>query len=102
MPISTKKETKKEETKIDYQVKVTKAIDCKNGSILVDLDVNGVSIYSCFYKVVKDKQGKDIAVIDFPQHKSGDKWYKYAYFFISPEMMDDIETQIEAIRNSNN
>lgn len=91
---------KKNKETVDYKVTVEKAIECKNDSILVDLDVNGVKIYSCFYKVIKTKEGKEQGVIDFPQHKSGDNWYKYVYFFISPEMMEDIESQIEAKLNA--
>ena len=99
MAIKTKKS---EGNDIDYKVTVDKAIECKNGSILVDLDVNGVKIYSCFYKVIKTKSGAEQGVIDFPQHKSGDNWYKYAYFFIKPELMEDIESQIEAKLNAGN
>lgn len=99
MAIKTKKT---EGNYIEYKVTVEKAIQCKNDSILVDLDVNGVKIYSCFYKVIKTSAGKEMGVIDFPQHKSGDNWYKYAYFFIKPELMDDIESQIEAKLNANN
>lgn len=92
---------KKKDEKIEYKVTVDKAIECKNGSILVDLDVNGVKIYSCFYKVITKKDGSQQGIIDFPQHKGADdKYYKYAYFFISPEQMEDIESQIESKLNA--
>lgn len=96
----TKKPAKAEEAK-NYVVKVLKAKDFTKGdnvSIAIDLLVNDVTIYGCWYRSGLDKNGNDYSMISFPSHKANDgKYYNYAFFKISDELMEDIEKQIESL-----
>lgn len=83
-----------------YDVTVTRAKDLsKDGktAIACDLEVNGVKIYGCFYRVYEDRKnpGEEKGFIAFPSRKgSDDKWYQHAWFPISDELLADIEKQI--------
>lgn len=103
MAVKTKKS--EEKAKSFFKVEVTKATECSNGSIMLNMAVNGVKIYGAFYRTVEAKKGKhvgeEIGVIDFPQRK-GKKDGKDAYFdtvsfFIDDETMEEIEKQIESL-----
>ena len=103
MAFSKKKTT---EEKTNYDVKVIAARQTKNESIvMVDLNVNGVKIYSCILKEVvftKDteahKKGDVCTLLNLPQEKGRDgKWYERVWFPISNAMIDSVRKQVEAI-----
>lgn len=95
MAVNRKKEQQKETIK--YDVKVIRATECKSGDIALDLEVNGVSIYGCFYVTRQTKNG-EASFITFPQRKGSDgKYYKYVYFPISDEQLSELEKEIEAL-----
>lgn len=79
-----------------YEIKVTRAKEFKD-SIAFDMEVNGVSIYGCWYRE-GTKNGKDWTMISFPSHKSGDgKYYNYAWFAITEDIKKDIIEQIKKV-----
>ena len=99
---SKKEEVKKEAAdKYEYKVKVEAARATKNDSIvMVDLDVNGVKIKSCFLKEItvkkdgeKYKAGEKCLVLAFPSEKVGNKYYNRAWFPVSNSDIDEIARQ---------
>ena len=103
MAFSKKKTT---EEKTNYDVKVIAARQTKNESIvMVDLNVNGVKIYSCILKEVvctKDteahKKGDVCTLLNLPQEKGTDgKYYDRVWFPISNAMIDSVRKQVEEI-----
>lgn len=100
------KKTNNEETKKSYEVKVIAARETKNESIvMVDLDVNGVKIYSCILKEItckkdgeKHKAGDTMFVLNLLQEKGSDgKYYDRVWFPRSNKMIEDIVKQVEDI-----
>ena len=103
MAFSKKKTT---EEKTNYDVKVIAARQTKNESIvMVDLNVNGVKIYSCILKEVictKDteahKKGDVCTLLNLPQEKGSDgKWYDRVWFPINNKMIDSVRKQAEEL-----
>lgn len=93
-----KTDNKKQNIPVD-QIKVTRAHQFDN-SISFDVTLYGtVTIYGCTYRTYKPKDSEEEkGIIDFPSKKGkDDKWYKYAYFFVTDEMLTSIESQIEAL-----
>ena len=96
-----KKEAKAEAKK--YEITVDAARATKNDSIvMVDLDVNGVKIKSCFLKEIeckkdgeKHKKGDKCLVLAFPSEKVGDKYYNRAWFPVTNEHIDEIARQAQ-------
>lgn len=97
--------SKKESTsKKEYEVNVLTARQTKNDSIvMVDLEVNGVKIYSCIFKEVtvkkdgeKYKKGDKCYMLNLPQEKSGDKYFDRVWFPISNAIIDKVKEQVEA------
>lgn len=97
--------SKKESTsKKEYEVNVLAARQTKNDSIvMVDLEVNGVKIYSCIFKEVtvkkdgeKHKKGDKCYMLNLPQEKSGDKYFDRVWFPISNAIIDKVKEQVEA------
>lgn len=96
------KSEKKEQKK--YEVSVINARPTKNDSIvMVDIEVNGVKIYSCIFKEIvckkdgdKHKKGDVCYVLNLPQEKGSDgKYYDRVWFPTSNSMIEDIKKQIE-------
>lgn len=88
---------KKQQETIKYEVKVIRATECKSGDIALDLEVNGVTIYGCFY-VTRQTANGEASFITFPSRKGSDgKYYKYVYFPISDTQLSEIEKEIEAL-----
>lgn len=96
------KSEKKE--KKNYEVSVINARQTKNESIvMVDIEVNGVKIYSCIFKEIickkdgdKHKKGDVCYVLNLPQEKGSDgKYYDRVWFPTSNAMIEDIKKQIE-------
>lgn len=95
---TAKKETEQQAPAITYDVEVTRAREFDNG-IALDLTVNGVKIYGCWYRTYEDrkKPGDEKAFIGFPSRQGSDgKYYQHAWFPVSDELLADIEKQIEA------
>jgi DNA-binding cell septation regulator SpoVG len=96
-------ENKEQTDKRTYEVNVLNVRKTKNDAILMlDIDVNGVKIYSCIFKEVtvkkdgqKYKKGDKCYVLSLPSEKSGDKYYDRVWFPVSNETMDTIIEQIK-------
>lgn len=97
--------TKKQDTKAEAQeltIKVTRAKDfTKDGEdgccIAFDMEVNGVTIYGCYYREGKKKDKSDYAMVSFPSRKDdkSGKYYNHAYVKLSDAQVEDISKQIE-------
>ena len=89
--------------KKEYIVKVLAARETKNDAIvMVDIDVNGVKIYSCILKELtvkedgkKYKKGDKCYVLNLPQEKGSDgKYYDRVWFPRSNDMIDSVVEQV--------
>lgn len=80
-----------------FDVKVTRAREVKEGSVAFDMEVNGVTVYGCWYNEYKTKEGKEGTMISFPSYKNDDKYYNHVWFPISKELKDNIVAQIEKL-----
>ena len=96
--------TKKQETKAEAQeltIKVTRAKDfTQDGAdgccIGFDMEVNAVTIYGCFYREGKKKDGSDYAMVSFPSKKdANNKYWNHAYVKLSDAQVEEISKQIE-------
>ena len=95
---------KESSSKKEYEVNVLAARQTKNDSIvMVDLEVNGVKIYSCIFKEVtvkkngeKYKKGDKCYLLNLPQEKSGYKYFDRVWFPISNAIIDKVKEQVEA------
>lgn len=95
-----KAEESKEVKQLEITVKRAKDFsDDEKTSIAVDLEVNGVTIYNCWYREGKKKDGSDYALIAFPSRKDEktDKYYNYAYVKLSDADIENIAAQIEQL-----
>lgn len=95
---------KKTEDKVNYEITVLAARQTKfDNTVMIDLDVNGVKIYSCVLKemtVKKDgekyKAGDTFYVVNLPQEKGSDgKYYDRVWFPRSNEAIKNIVAQVE-------
>lgn len=81
-----------------YDVKVTRAKEIKEGQVVFDMVVNGVTIYSCWYREGKDKNGKDYTLISFPSQKGDNgKYYNHCWFKIEDDIKDEIVAQLQKL-----
>lgn len=94
---------KNNEDSINYAVTVLGARQTKNDAIvMVDLDVNGVKIYSCILKEItvkkdgeKYKKGDTCYILNLPQEKGTDgKYYDRVWFPISNKITDNVCEQV--------
>ena len=86
----------KKETQNTYDVKVTRAKEMDNGNVAFDMVVNGVTIYGCWYREGKSKDGNEYQMISFPSQKGKDgKYYSNAWFKIEDDVKDDIIAQLQ-------
>lgn len=96
-----KKKAAEAESSAKLTIEVKKAHDFSKEdttTIAFDMVVNGVSIYNCWYREGKKKNGEDYSMVSFPARKGdGDKYYNYAYVKLSDEDIDNISKQIEAL-----
>lgn len=99
--MSVNKKSKKEnvEQEMNYSVQVKRAHEFDNSDdIGFDMVANGVTIYNCIYKQGVSKDGEEYTFVSFPSRKGkDDKYYNFAYFKISDELLKDIESQIEKL-----
>ena len=104
MAISKKKtEEKTTQEAQALAIEVLKAKDfTKEGvegcSISVDLKINGVTIYGCWYREGKDKKGEDYQMVSFPSHKGNDgKYYNHVYVKLQQSDIEFICKEIEKL-----
>lgn len=88
--------------KTEYTVTVKRAKDFtkegKNTTISFDMEVNGVTIYGCWYREYTSKEGKDGTMISFPSQQGKDgNYYNHAFFPMTEALKLDIEKQIESV-----
>ena len=104
--MAIKKNSKKEaETKEVKQLEITvkRAKDFSDDEktcIAIDLEVNGVTIYNCWYREGKKKDGTDYSMVAFPSRedpKNKGKYYNHAYVQLSNEDIENIAEQIEQL-----
>lgn len=104
--MAIKKNSKKEaETKEVKQLEITVKrakdfSDDEKTSIAIDLEVNGVTIYNCWYREGKKKDGTDYSMVAFPSRedpKNRGKYYNHAYVKLSDEDVENIASQIEQL-----
>ena len=98
---SKKEETKEEVKQLEITVKRAKDFsDDEKTSIAIDLEVNGVTIYNCWYREGKKKDGSDYSMVAFPSRedpKNKGKYYNHAYVKLSEEDVENIASQIEQL-----
>ena len=81
-----------------YDVRVTRAKETKEGQVVFDMVVNGVTIYSCWYREGKDKNGKDYTMISFPSQKADNgKYYNHCWFKIEDNLKEEIIAQLQKL-----
>ena len=97
--MAIKKSAKAEEKKVTYSIEVKRAKELDNGTIMFDMEVNGITIYGCSYKILQRKDnGEEFIKIGFPSRKgSDDKWYNEVYFKVDEDVISEIEKGIEAV-----
>ena len=77
---------------ISYNIK--RAVECRNGAILFDLELNGVCIYGCH--IAESRDGKEF--IGFPSKKGSDgKYYYVAWASLSDDDTADI---LDSVRDA--
>lgn len=82
----------------NYDVKVTRAKEFKEGQVVFDMIVNGITIYSCWYREGKDKNGKDYTIVSFPSQKaSNGKYYNHCWFKIEDSLKEEIVAQLQKL-----
>lgn len=90
--------TNKNQESQTYDVKVTRAKETKEGQVVFDMVVNGVTIYGCWYREGVDKKGNDYQLISFPSHKGdNDKYYNYTWFKIEDDVKNSIIEQLQKL-----
>ena len=81
-----------------YDVKVTRAKEIKEGQVVFDMVVNGINIYSCWYREGKDKNDKDYTMVLFPSQKADNgKYYNHCWFKIEDSLKDEIVAQLQKL-----
>lgn len=98
---NTTKEVKKDAQKMVSEIKVLKVRPVNDSTYAIDIEVNGIKIYGCFYREgVRDS--KEWSLISLPSTKGQDKdgntkYYDIVWFPISKEMVKDVAKQIESL-----
>lgn len=88
--------TKKTETQ-NYDVKVTRAKEIKEGQVVFDMIVNGVTIYGCWYRE-GTKDGKEYQLVSFPSQKADNgKYYNHCWFKIEDSLREEIVAQLQKL-----
>ena len=100
MAIAKKKQETKEVQALTIKVIRAKDFTKENAegcNIAFDMEVNGVTIYGCWYREGKDKKGEDYALVSFPSRmdEKSKKYYAWAYVKLSTEDIENISKQIE-------
>lgn len=93
-------ETKEEVKQLEITVERAKDFsDDEKTSIAIDLVVNGVTIYNCWYREGKKEDGTEYSMLAFPSRKDDKtgKYYNHAYVKLSKEDVENIAEQIEQL-----
>lgn len=89
--------TKKTETQ-NFDVKVTRAKEVNEGQVVFDMVVNGVTIYGCWYREGKNKNGEDYTMVSFPSQKADNgKYYNHCWFKIDDSLKEEIVAQLQKL-----
>lgn len=89
--------TKKEDS-LQYDVKVTRAKEVKEGQVVFDMVVNGITIYGCWYREGTSKKGKEYQMISFPSQKSDNgNYYNHCWFKIDDDTQKNIVDQLQKL-----
>ena len=92
MKVNTKKTEEKKENVVQ-SLKVTRAHQFDDGSISIDMEVNGVSIYNATLR-----DSKNGMFVSFPSRKAKDgKYYSYVYVAFTKDDIDNIISQVEEL-----
>lgn len=92
------KGSKAKENTQGYDVKVTRAKEVKEGQVVFDMIVNGVTIYGCWYREGTSKKGEPYQMISFPSQKGADdKYYNHCWFKIEDDLKANIIEQLEKL-----
>lgn len=87
--------TKSETPKVNYDVKVTRAKEIKEGQVVFDMVVNGITIYGCWYRE-GNKNGQDYTMISFPSQKADNgNYYNHCWFKIEDDIKANIIEQLQ-------
>lgn len=82
---------KKEVEQTAVEAKVTRAKQFKDGGVVFDMVVNGVTIYGC--RVIEGKNGD---FVSFPAYKGSDgKYYSHVWIKLSDDDTAAIVKQVE-------
>ena len=94
---NNKEQTNAEVVQTSYEVKVLKVKAVKENTFAFDMVVNGITIYSCWYRQGV-KNGKEWSMISFHSQKaSNGKYYNHVFFPISDDLKAAIEKQMESL-----
>ena len=90
--------TKKENVSVfGYDVKVTRAKEIKEGQVVFDMVVNGITIYGCWYRE-GNKNGQDYTMISFPSQKAENgNYYNHCWFKIEDDVKANIIEQLQKL-----
>lgn len=90
--------TNKNQENQTYDVKVTRAKEIKEGTVVFDMVVNGVTIYGCWYREGKDRNRKDYELVSFPsQQAENGKYYNHCWFKIEDDVKKNIIEQLQKL-----
>ena len=83
----------KKEIAVTNEIKVTRAHQFDDGSVAIDLEVNGVSIYNATLR-----DGKNGMFVSFPSRKGKDgKYYSHVFVKLSDNDIKNIIAQVEEL-----
>lgn len=83
---------------VTYDCKVTRAKEVREGDVVFDMVVNGITIYSCWYIEGTNKKGEPYQMISFPSQKSDNgKYYSHCWFKIEDDVKVDIIDQLQKL-----
>ena len=83
---------------VAYNVIVTKAKEIKEGLVVFDMVVNGVTIYGNYYREYVNQKGESGELISLPSYKGRDgKYYNHCFLPINTDIKADIIKQLEEL-----
>lgn len=86
---------KKEVKAVNHMIQVVRAKEFDNGSIVFDMEINGIMVYGCNWIEGKKEDGTEYAFASFPSKKGTDgKYYHIAFAKLSDLDNKTIEDQI--------
>ena len=99
---NSKKEAETQDVKqLDITVKRAKDFsDDEKTCFAIDIEVNGVTIYNCWYREGTKRDGEEYSMVAFPSRedpKNKGKYYNHAYVKLSEADVENIAHQIEQL-----